>query len=397
MSGRESELGSLQFEYDPFRNGRPAGSFAREIAELRERAACFRSTTAQGFWVLTRFDQIREAYQTPEIFSSEALVAIEPDPPYKWIPIMLDPPEHTTWRHLLGPLFSPARALAMQGQIRQRARELVEPLVAKGACDFVADFALKYPTTIFMELMGLPVEEAERFMAWEDAILHSYADDREGAFLAMAEVCTYFAELIDARRADPRDDVVSAAITWTIDGNPVDDDDLLSLCLLLFMAGLDTVTQQLGYSWLHLATHHADRTRIVEDPAIIPDAVEELLRAYAIVAPGRKLRRDVDFHGCPMQAGDMVYLPLWAATTDPREFANADTVDFDRKDNHHIAFGAGPHRCLGSHLARQELRVAFEEWHRLIPDYQLANAADVTEHSGGVHGIDALPLVWTAP
>src|SRR5581483_3657159 len=276
-------LGITERDYNPYDREQPIFHYMDGIAAVREHAPFFRSTFAPGFWVLTRFDLIREAYQNPELFSSRAMVAIEPDPPYRWVPIMLDPPLHTAWRHLLGPLFTPARARAMEPEIRSRCVALIDDLVGRGSCDFVADFALKYPTSIFMEIMGLPVEEADRFMVWEEAILRSDASEREDALLAMGEVCAYFADLVDDRRANPRDDLVSTALTWSFDGAPIEEDDLLSMCLLLFMAGLDTVTAQLGYSWLHLATNDADRNRIVDDPAVIPDAIEELLRRYAIV------------------------------------------------------------------------------------------------------------------
>jgi cytochrome P450 len=164
------------------------------------------------------------------------------------------------------------------------------------------------------------------------------------------------------------------------------------------MAGLDTVTQQLAYSFLHLATHQSDRQRLVDEPAIIPVAIEELIRYYATVTPGRKVMEDTDFHGCPMKAGQIVFMPLCGGTRDASEFPAADRVDFDRVNNHHMAFGAGPHRCVGSHLARRELRIAFEEWHLKIPEYRLApgfDASQIAEHSGGgVFGIDSLQLVW---
>jgi cytochrome P450 len=162
---------------------------------------------------------------------------------------------------------------------------------------------------------------------------------------------------------------------------------------LLFMARLDTVAMQLSYSFLHLATHDDDRRRIVADPSLVPAAVEEFLRYYSFVTPGRKIMKDVDHAGCPMKAGQMVYLPLVSANRDGREFPLADQVIIDRAENRHIAFGAGPHRCLGSNLARQELNIGLAEWHRRIPDYHLVPGAVVREHGGQI-GLDNLPLEW---
>jgi cytochrome P450 len=248
-----------------------------------------------------------------------------------------------------------------------------------------------------MELMGLPPDGLEQFLAWEHQILHPAAgDDPEqiAAFDAMMAVMGYFTELIEEKRKHPTDDLLTNALEWRIDGQPIPLEDLLSWCLLMFMAGLDTVSIQLSYAFWHLGTHPADRRRIVEDPAVIPVAVEEFLRQFAFVAPSRKVMQDTDFHGCPLKRGDMVFLPLGGATRDPAQFEDGATVHFDRPTNNHIAFGAGPHRCLGSHLARRELRVALEEWHRVIPEYRLTEGVEVTEHGGGLYGIDRLELSW---
>ena len=168
------------------------------------------------------------------------------------------------------------------------------------------------------------------------------------------------------------------------------------MSLVLLLGGLDTVKSQLGYMFYHLATHDDDRQRIIDEPEIAPAAVEEFLRAFAIVMDGRKLAQDIDFHGCPMKKGDMVMLTLAAASRDTTEFDHADQVDFDRKAVTHFSFASGPHRCLGSHLARLELKVVLEEWHKRIPHYQLdpTRRPDQIVESGPQLGLSALPLVW---
>jgi cytochrome P450 len=211
----------------------------------------------------------------------------------------------------------------------------------------------------------------------------------------MMDVMGYFGGLIAERKANPDPDardIVTGALKWRIDGEEPRPEDLLSCFLLLFMAGLDTVAAQSSYMIRHLATHPEDRKRIVEDPSIIPHAIEEMLRAYPIVQTARKATRDADFHGCPIKAGDMAQFPLSMAGRDENAFPNAKEVDFDRQDVRHISFGAGPHRCLGSHLARQELVVLLEEWHQRIPEYELAE--EPVEHAGGVFGLDSLKLRW---
>jgi len=373
-------------------------SHAEEIDGLRAKHPFVRSTYGNGFWVFTDAALIRDALQHPGVFSSTVVTVHDPDPPYKWIPEMLDPPEHTVWRQLLAPHFAPRAMERLEDRVRERCVELVEEIAGTGHCDFLRDFAWRYPTTIFMELMGLPLDGLDQFLAWEHQILHpSVGDDpeRTGAFEAMMAVMGYFSELMEEKRRDPADDLLSAALEWRIDGLPIPHEDLLSWCLLMFMAGLDTVSIQLSYAFWHLATHADDRVRVASDPSVIPAAVEEFLRQFAFVAPARKVMVDTDFHGCPLQKGDMVFTPLCGATRDPSVAGDgAATVRFDREVNNHIAFGAGPHRCLGSHLARRELRVALEEWHRVIPSYRLTPGVDVTEHGGGLYGIDRLELSW---
>lgn len=379
--------------FDPFAGAGPAGEAHSRLDELRERHAAFRSDAGRGFWVLTRYDDILAAFRDSETFSSRAIAVIEPEPAYQWIPVMLDPPVHTTWRRLLRPLFTPVAAAVLEERITQHCVSLIDGLAARGSCDFVADFARLYPTTVFLELLGLPTERLEEFLAWEYAILHP-PPSGAGRAEAMGALTACFTELIQNRRAHPREDLISAATTFAIDGRPVTDDELLQLCILLFLAGLDTVAAQLSYTFWHLARHDADRARLVTEPDIIPDAIEEFLRVYALVLPARKLTRDVDLHGCPMKAGEMVMLPLSMATRDPRTVSAATTVDMDRPPTRHLAFGAGPHRCLGAHLARLELQIALREWHARIPDYRITPGEQPLEHASLVLGLDTLPLTW---
>jgi cytochrome P450 len=390
----------IDYKYN--RGPDPAGSnFARLDALQRDARPFFRANEQHGYWVFTDHDAILEALQNPEVFSNGSVKPLEPDPPYKWIPMMIDPPQHGKWRHLLGLYFSPGRIRNLENEQRVFARELIKTFVDRGSCDFYADFAAVFPTTIFLQIMGLPIAKLPDFMTWEDKILHVTADgdpDRSIATAAMMEVMAYFSGLIAEKRADPGqrgDDIISHALDWRIDGEPPSDADVLSCMLLLFMAGLDTVASQLSYSFYHLATHQADRARIAADPALIPAAVEEFLRVYTIVQTARKATRDIEFHGCSIKKGEVVKFPLAMANRDPREHERGGRFDLDAPRPRHLGFGAGPHRCLGSHLARQEMVVVLEEWHRLIPEYELPDEAAVSEHTGGVYGIDVLPLRWT--
>lgn len=370
--------------------------FSNFDAKREQSAVHTGDANGHQFFMLTRMADIRKAYQTADVFSNSAVTVGDPEPMYRWIPEMLDGRIHTTWRQLLTPLWSPAAVEKMKPKLHQRFTEVLDDIAAKGECDIVRDVALLFPNMIFIDLMGLPREDADQFQEWEVAILHGdrTADGTgERQMNAMIAVMGYFAQLIAQRRAEPRDDLLSYVVAQKIDGEPIPDQDLLDFCLLMFMAGLDTVAAQLTYNFWHLATHPEDRRRLVAEPNLWPSAIEEFLRYYAFVTPSRKVVKDTEIAGCPISAGTMVHLPLVSANRDPREFENADQVIIDRELNRHIAFGAGPHRCLGSHFAREELFVAMTMWHERIPEYRLAPGFEVLEHGGQV-GIESLKLVW---
>jgi cytochrome P450 len=375
----------------------PAGWHFANFDAKREQAPVFIGDAAgHEFFLITRMADIRKAYQTADTFSNSAVTVADPDPVYRWIPEMLDGHIHTAWRQMLTPLWTPAAITKLKPKLDQRFTEVLDAVAAKGTCDIVKDVALLFPNVIFMDLMGLPREDAEQFQAWEVAILHgdrTAGDTMNRQMQAMIGVMGYFAQLIAQRRNEPRDDLLSYVVAQQIDGEPIPDQDLLDFCLLMFMAGLDTVAAQITYNFWHLATHPEDRCRLVAEPKLWPSAIEELLRYYSFVTPSRKVVKDTEVAGCPIKAGQMVYLPLVAANRDPREFPDAGRVIIDRESNRHIAFGAGPHRCLGSHLAREELMTAMTMWHERIPEYRLAPGFEVVEHGGQI-GIENLQLVW---
>ena len=380
---------------------------------LREESRAFVATEAAkdwDVWTLMRYQDVHDALRTPELFSSRSVLHVYQGPKLidpaeaaavrGMIPEELDPPEHTKYRQLLTPLFAPQVIETLEPMIRSWCVELIEGFLAQGHCDLNQDFARQYPTMIFLRLMGLPKGGVGDFLdTVHDRIRDlaqmglSEAQSMSGAYMmAMGE---YMNAVLDERRVERQDDIVSYLLDLEIDGRPLDDAELQQICTLLYAAGLDTVAGQLGYMFLHLTNHPEHRRLVVEQPERIPAFVEETLRVYSIVTTNRIVTRDVEFAGCPMKAGDRVLLSIPAADRDPLEFPDADTFDVDRASNRHIAFAAGPHRCLGSHLARLELRIAVEEWHRRIPDYAVADDAEVKFHIGGVAGVDNLPLVWS--
>lgn len=371
-----------------------------ELARMRAQAPVWWTPDADGYYVFTTHDTILEAFQRPEIFSSSRLSPNVPAPEFDLIPITMDPPKHTKWRRVLGSYFTPKRAESMDGRIREVAVELIEAIKPQGRCEFVRDFSSRFPAAIFLEMMGLPLEEMDRFLGWVDKTQRGpNPEDPAGEeqVKAQFEVMQYLWELISQRRADPdpdRQDIISQSSHWRVDGQAPTDSELLLCCLTLFQAGLDTVNSMLSYFFYHLATHPTDRDRIATDPAIIPNAVEELLRAYPITRLGREVVTEHEVEGCPLKPGDMVLLPGMSAGRDDSVYPNADTIDFDRDTIRHLTFGAGPHRCIGSHLARRELAIALQEWHQRIPTYTITDPTTVTERSGQVCGIAHLPLHW---
>ena len=374
---------------------RPVGHWAADLNTLR-RAAPIYWNEHNSCWMLTRAAHVREVFQDPDLFTNDSITPGDPDPAYKWIPSNINPPLHVQYRQILNHAFGPAPVAAVEAKAREYCRMAVEEVAGRGSCDYVADVGGVFPTRVFLELIDLPWEDAPQFVEWTETIFDGFFSTPE-ALAAFDEVKGYFVALIADRRRRPLDpgrDFTSHLLRSEIDGVPMPDEDVLNIFNQLVLAGLDTVKSALSYAHLHLATNPEDRRRVADDPSLIPVAVEELLRAYPLVMEGRKLSRAVDFHGAQMQAGDMVMLILPAAMHDPDQFDRPDEVIIDRPRNNHLAFGGGPHRCLGSHLARMEMRIGLEEWHRRIPDYELdCEIADVAER-GGQLSLRSLPLRW---
>jgi cytochrome P450 len=357
---------------------------------------------AQGYWMFTRHEQVREIYKHPELFSSESITPWEPDPAYRFIPTQIDPPTHIKYRQILNPWFSPGAVDRVTPTARAVCRRLIEELAPIGGCDFIADFALRYPTEVFLTMLGAPGADADLFVPWVDDFFKGFGGDPEGAAGmgdALAGIRNYWVEALAERRADaePREgDLASHLLRSTIDDRPLTDDEMLDMLTVLVLAGLDTTRAQLGYLFRHLALTPDHRQQLVSDPSLIPSAVEESLRLHTIIfGDGRKVTEDVEFHGCPLKKGDMVYALVAGANRDPRVFDRADEFVLDRSGNQHFGFAGGPHRCLGAHLARREMQLATAEWLSVIPDFRIASDGPLIERGGGaMNALLALPLQW---
>ncbi len=378
-----------------------AGSHWRIAGELREASPTYFNTHAQGYWVFTRYDEVREMYQHPEIFSSESITPWEPDPVYRFVPTQIDPPEHSKYRQLISRWFAPNAVHRIEPQAHEIGRRLVDELVSRGECDFVTDFAMRLPTEIFLAIIGVPHSDADLFVPWVEDFFAGFGGDlaqQEAMGAALGGIRQYWVEVLDARRGEElrENDFVSLLTHSQIDGEPLEDALILDILTVLVLAGLDTTRGQLGYLFRHLADNPEDRKRLIAEPELVSSAVEESLRLYTIIfGDGRKVAQDTEFHGCPLSKGDMVYGLVSGANRDPRVYDEPDQFVVDRKANNHLGFAGGPHRCLGAHLARMVMTVAVEEWLRAIPDFEVASDEPLMERGGGaMMTLLSLPLRW---
>jgi cytochrome P450 len=353
-----------------------------------------RSGAKPGAWVLTKAEDIRYVMQHPELFSNAAPRAQVMGEAWRLIPIEVDPPEHDKWRALLNPIFSPGRLKTMEPAIRAWASELAAQIAGRGECNFLADFAEPYPIGIFLDLLGLPRSDLPMFREWVDIFVHDRA--RRGEI--MQTMKNFIVDLVAKRRAHPGDgDLITVVTQLSFDGKPITDDDALGVSFLLFIGGLDTVVNSMTFYFRYFAENPERQAWLRAHPEAIPEALEELLRAFSVVTTTRLVLEDTELAGVQVKKGDVVTVSSILSTRDPDEFANPNEVDLTRSPNRHNAFGFGPHRCLGSHLARRELIIAIEEWFRHVPAFELQPGAKIAGVGGGVLGIDHLPIRWTAP
>ena len=398
--GREVGCPVVHFEVAPERE---SGFYWEQAKRLRDQGPILFNTLAQGFWVVTSHELVRDMYQRAGDFSTESVTAWNPEPHFSWIPLGVDPPDHSSFRRLLNRWFSPAAARRTADLQRKVCRRYVEELAPSGRCDAVAEFAIRYPTEVFLGLMNLPVSDTTDLVQMVEDFFHGYSGaEPEKAGTAYLAIKDYFTARIAERRErplDPDSDILTFLMQSRIElesegaGRLVSHEELLDICFMLVIAGLDTTRAELGWMLFHFATHPEDRRRVIEDPDLVVSAVEEVLRYYSIIyGDGRKVVRDIEYQGCPMKKGDMIYGMTSAANRD-RKFEDADSFIIDRAPIPNLAFAAGPHRCLGAHLARSELQIALQEWLRVIPSYHVDSDRPLVER-GAQLSLVSLPLTW---
>ncbi len=354
--------------------------------------------------LLSRKLEIDQALRHPEIFSSN-MDAVDLKNKRPMIPLQIDPPEHKKFRKLLDPLFAPRKMALLDDQVSALANRLIDRFIDRGEVDFAKEFSIPFPSQVFLTLLGLPLDELDRFLVMKDGIIRPdhvtgkpYGSKAANDYQQKVadSVYEYFDEILDQREVERRDDLLSHFLGAEVEGDRLSREDILDICFLFLIAGLDTVTATLDCMFSFLAQHPEHRRQIVENPTVIPNAIEELLRwETPVMGVARVAVEETELGGCPIHKGDSVMIMLGSANTDETEFPDADEVRFDREVNRHIAFGGGVHRCLGSNLARLELRVALREWHKRIPEYEVEPGHTLV-YTPSIRSIEHFPMRFTA-
>jgi cytochrome P450 len=368
--------------------------------DLRQRCPVAHSDRYGGTWLPVTHELVSEVAYDTEHFTSRSIVVSErrpgpedlPAPIGVSPPISSDPPYHGLIRRMLLPAFTPKPVDALEPFTRQLCRDLLAETEGKTSFDAATEYAQHIPVQVIARFLGFPQTDAHLFRGFIRTVLEEVdrpAEEREAMF---EELDGYMDVQIADHRAHPRDDLTSFLIDAEIAGSKLSEEHIRGTMTLLMIAGIDTTWSAIGASLWHLARHPADRRRLAAEPELMTTAVEEFLRAYAPVTMARLVAKDFDFHGHPFKEGDWLLLPFPAANRDPAVFENPGQVQLDRAKNRHAAFGLGRHRCLGSNLARMELRVALEEWLARYPDFELSDPAAVTWAGGQVRGPRTLPV-----
>ena len=367
----------------------------REYARILDEApGIFYAPNNGGHWMVTRYDTISAVVLDTEHFSTEhSQIPVIPNPP-RFIPLNYDPPENMPYRKLLMPYFSPKAVKAMDERIVFHANRIVDAVKDKGRCEFVKEVAAPFPVTVFMILMGLPLDRFDHFRQLVDDFFNAQGTARlEGI---TATINAELEAIIADRRANPKEDLTSFLVHAEMEGRPLARHELLNMCFLLLLGGLDTVTNMLTFTVRRLAEEPALQERLIADPSRMADFAEEGLRLFGVVNVPRIVKKDVDLLGAPFRTGDMVLCTLPMAGWDDTRNPHPAAFDIDRKDKKHLTFSTGAHLCLGHFLARTELRTMYGVWMEKIGRFRLAAQPAFHYRAGTVMALDSLELEWDA-
>lgn len=365
--------------------------------ELRERCPFPHTDRFQGACLALRYGDVTAVAHDPSRFSSREPNLYDETPERLLItpPISIDPPHHAGYRRVMLPALSPHAVQRLVPETEAACHALIDGIVGSAAVDAARDYAQHVPVVVTAALLGLPAEDGDRFRGWVHDIVESI-DDIERNVAATREALAYFRTQLADRREHGGDDVTALVARGELDGEPIGEKTQAAMLLLLLLGGVDTTWSALGSALLHLATHPEDQERLRREPELLDTAIEEFLRFYAPAEIGRVVTADTELAGRHIPAGEHVWVSFPAANRDPAAFPDADRFVIDRKLNRHVAFGVGIHRCIGSNLARMELRVALDVWMRRLPPFRLDDDATVEWTAGGnVRGPRTVPIVFT--
>lgn len=384
------------FDFDIYDDSRVQADVQASYARALDCAPdIFYTERNGGHWVARSYEAIEAIVKDTEHFSArEIQIPRVPNPPF-FIPLSMDPPANLPYRLALMPRFSPKAIRELMPALRQWAMRIVGDVADAGECDFARDVASLYPVSIFMESMGLPLERLREFRNLSNSFFR--AQDPDVIESLSAEILQILRDLIEDHKRNPRDDLVDHFLTVKIGERKLDDSEVLSMCFSLFLGGMDTVTNTLGFTFQYLAQDKALQVRLAADPGLIPKFVEEALRCFAVVNTPRLVIKDCEYIGVRMKAGEMVLNLLPMAGRDERKNDNPANFDIDRPKVSHLAFSTGPHICVGHLLARTEMQVIVEEWVKRIPSFRLKDGGQRRFAMGVVFALDSLPLEWRAP
>ncbi|MEQ4724751.1 cytochrome P450 [Nonomuraea sp. B19D2] len=366
--------------------------------DLRQRCPIAHTERFGGAWLPTRYEDVAAIAYDTEHFSSRAIVVGNVRPPKDLAPvgavppISSDPPFHHDARKLLLPAFTKNAVAKLEPATRAFCHQLIDAFAGRDVVDAARDYAQHIPTRVIADMLGFPQEDTPMFGEFVESALESINRPQEERIARFTRLSDYLLTQIRDHVANPRDDLTSYLLDAELLGQKLDPNHVLGTINLLLIAGIDTTWSAIGASLWHLAKTPADRERLAAEPALLPTAMEEFLRAYAPVTMARLVKEDMHWNGVDMKAEDWVLLPFPAANRDPAQFERAGEVVIDREVNRHAAFGLGIHRCVGSHLARMELRVALEVWLERVPDFTLADPPAVTWAASQVRGPRTLPI-----
>jgi cytochrome P450 len=365
------------------------GSYSKVLADAPD---IFWSPLNGGHWMVKRYDLISEIVKNPAVFSArEMQIPRVSNPPF-FIPLSLDPPANVPYRHILMPKFSPRATAELEPKMRAMAAEIVAEVAGKGECDFVHDVAARFPVSVFMVLMGLPVERLHEFRTIADEHFGARTDAEFA--VTMGKIAGIFNEILALRRKEPAQDLLTYFLEVDFEGRKLSEEEILAMCMVLFLGGMDTVTNVTAFSFQHLAGDPQLQARLASDPSRIGDFAEEGLRMFGVIGTPRLVVQDFEAHGVSFRKGEMVLSALWQSGRDDSKLPDPDRLDIDRKEKPHLNFSTGPHLCLGHALARAEMRILAEEWFKAVPSFRAKPGVRHGFRVGTVIALESLPLEW---